>query len=279
MKKIITTTVLSVAGLCLLAPTALAEKSETAKRTTDAGFSVSEDGTDPVTPGGEDPIKPDPDPVPPINGITLTHAPNISFGTDNKISINEVNYKALREKVTVTGNNVDYFSPHFVQVADASGGNSEWSVSVAQRDPYLLKNDKVTSSLENTRIRLYGNTIVGDGSTEQSSVDKVKKVTGFVKTTGADYAAIPVSSKESGSLVVEAVNDTAAGVNGGVSGEIISSVFEDDYKLSDYYTGTASGTKGTEGRYEGIQLNVPKKEAVKEGTYEAILDWTLTVGP
>ena len=276
MKKIITTTVLSVAGLCLLAPTALAE-SKTGERTTDAGFATSGDGTDPVTPGGEDPIKPDPKPVPPINGITLTHAPNISFGTDNKISINEVNYKALREKVTVTGNNIDYFSPHFVQVADASGKNSEWSVSVAQKDPYKLKAG--TSSLENTRIRLYGNTIVGDGSTEQSSVDKVKKVTGFAKAAGKDYASIPVASKGESALVVEEVKDTAGGANGGVSGEIISSVFEADYKLSDYYTGTAAGTKGTEGRYDGIQLNVPKKEEVKEGTYEAILDWTLTVAP
>lgn len=208
-----------------------------------------------------------------IGGVTLTHVPTISFGTGNGISLSEANYQAVTEKISVpneeaNGGVTEYYSPHFVQVGDVSGKSSPWKVTVLQTVPYTQGTGTNASVLNNTRIRIYENSIVSPNQ------DKAAKVSGINKGSLA-YAQIPLKGSDGGEgITVISVN---AGEN--VSGSIISSAFSDNYQLADYYdseTG-ATNTGKTESRYNGVRLNIPKGEDVQEGTYQGKLEWTFTV--
>lgn len=273
MKKIVSSVLLVAVGVSLYAPIALADGTSSGETETNAEFTTGgpTDPTIPTTPDPDepdpDPVKPDPKPVPPIDGITLTHMPIISFGTDNQIAVQETNYQAVREKVTVVSNDKTYYSPSYVQVADASGANTKWEVSVKQTKNYTLANS--TETLANTRIRIYGNTLTSEDSAPLTDIQ------GVVKGTEG-YANIPTTADNT-SLTVIGTKASSQGV----TGSIYSSVFADNYKAQDYYTktGTVTTLGAEQGRYTGVQLNVPKGEKVKKGEYKGTLTWTLKVGP
>lgn len=208
-----------------------------------------------------------------IGGVTLTHVPTISFGTENAISLSEANYQAVTEKISISngGSNEgvsEYYSPHFVQVGDVSGKSSQWKVTVLQTVPYTQGTGANASVLNNTRIRIYENSVVSPNN------DKAAKVSGINKGS-LGYAQIPLQTKDGNEGV------TVISVNSGenVSGAIISSAFSDNYQLSNYYSSETGATEAgkTASRYNGVRLNIPKGEDVQEGKYQGKLEWTFTV--
>lgn len=272
MKKIVASTLLVSLGLSLYAPTALAVDS--AATQTDASFEAG-GGDGPVIPTIPDnPNEPDPEPIKPViptppivDGVTLSYVPTISFGGNNKISVHETNYQAVTEKVELK-NGKEYYAPHFVQIADASGADKKWSVSVKQTKNY--ENTDASSKLQNTRIRLVGNTLSSPTNSPLTDIQ------GVSKESGKNYAAIPTAT-ESNVLTVMSTSENSQST----TGRIYASVFADNYKAQDYYTkaGEVTTLGATSSRYEGIQLNVPKNENLKAVQYSGELTWTLTAGP
>ena len=216
----------------------------------------------------EDPSKPKP--LPETGNVYVTHLPNISFGS-NKTELKTSEYEALTEKRTTGGGAESFFMPHSVQVADVSGNNeTKWKLSVQQSDSFKT-NDTTPSVLENTRIRIYGNTLT---SSAYEATDLVDKLNGAAldqtDTVFGNHSIIPVTNAEGGDLTV--LDNPTAGFT---VNSYTSSVFSNDY-LEENYTPELTPEAG---KYTGVKLNVPASDQSQAKAYKAELTWTLTVEP
>lgn len=203
------------------------------------------DPTEPIDP--TDKIEPD---IIETDGIAIINAPTFHFGTV-KINPNGEEYPALQAEYTKAGATV--FGAHFLQVVDVSGNdNALWDVSVKQDDVFKAGSDK----LDNTRIRLYGQTLLN------SELPIGTDVTGF--TLGSDgYTEIPVGNG------LEILRSKTKGFT---NSTYTSNIFEKDHdsEISDT----------TQGKNEYVKLSVPRGEKPKiNASYETDLTWTLTVAP
>lgn len=250
-----------------------------AKTTTDAEFTGG-DRPDPIKPEEgpktPDPIDPDPDPIDPTKvkplpeskNVYVTHLPNISFGTGNKISAGGTEYEATTEKITKNKGAIQYYGPHYVQVADLSGSaNTKWSVTVQQEDVYTTT---AGQKLPNSRIRIYENSI---RNSAYDNTTIANGVTGVDATSG--FATIPVATKDTTTAPLEVASVKTAGAT---NNTVTSSIFTKDYDETNY---DATKTPTTQ-RYTGIKLNVPQEDQAKtekNSQYKANLTWTLSVAP
>lgn len=228
-------------------------------------------------PKDPNPLDPDPDPtdptkpkpLPEANNVYVTHLPDISFGS-NKTELKTTEYEALTEKRTKEQGTVTMYMPHSVQVADLSGNSeTKWKLSV-QQDDVFKTNDSEPKKLENSRIRIYGNTLT---STAYAATDLADKVAGVALDQADEfgtYATIPVQSDTQDELVV--LENKAAGFT---LNSYTSSIFKNGYVEEEYDEIKAA----TATRYEGVKLNVPASDQSQAKAYSADLTWTLTVEP
>jgi len=106
----------------------------------------SNDGGDPTPP--VDPTNPDPgEPVKPVDPIdptdpgkpgtgtsgplSLDFASSLNFGTNNKITANDVTYYANAQKI-IGKDNKEKYVPNYVQITDNRGKNAGWTLTVKQ---------------------------------------------------------------------------------------------------------------------------------------------------
>ncbi|ALS01369.1 hypothetical protein ATZ33_08315 [Enterococcus silesiacus] len=273
-KKVLASLLLSTFVLSVGATSASATTAPPVKTTGDAGF-VKGDKPETTKPeeGPKDPtvVDPDPDPRPEYGGVYVTHLPNISFGNDNKTSLNTTEYKAEWEKRTKNTGAEEFYMPHSVQVADVSGNAATtWKLTVNQDAPFESA-DK-TAKLENSRIRIYGNTFT---SSAYSATDLAGKISGVSldkkdTATSAAHSVIPVVGDAETELKVLADDEAGFTVN-----SYTNAVFDTGYLEENY---TAATTPNAE-KYEGIKLNVPAKDQSQVKVYTTNLTWTLTVEP
>ncbi|WP_207695788.1 hypothetical protein DOK67_0001499 [Enterococcus sp. DIV0212c] len=277
-KKMLASLLLSVIVLSIGAQAASAENLESSKTTGEVGFKAGEKpGTTKPEKGpkdGEDleddkDDKGNPIPLPNNNGIYVTHLPNFSFGKDNKTSVKTVDYEAYTEERKLKGTEDVFYMPHSVQVSDVSGNEqATWKLSVVQDNPF----EAGSSVLENTRIRIYGNTFTNSLKNTQELGDNIKGVeVGVGEENGpAKHATIPLTGKNEGELTV--LSNTKPGFT---NASTTSAVFINDYKEDAYSKEKTPETAA----YEGVKLNVPASDQAKAKTYTTKLTWTLTVEP
>ncbi|ALS02538.1 hypothetical protein ATZ33_14470 [Enterococcus silesiacus] len=278
-KKILASLVLS--GLFVsYSPVTTHADEDAAKTKAETEFTAG-DRPDPSKPeeGPKDPspLDPDPDPtdptkpkpLPEVNNVYVTHLPDISFGS-NKTDLKTTEYEALTEKRTKGQGAETFYMPHSVQVADLSGNSeTKWKLSV-QQDDVFKTSGSTPKKLDNSRIRIYGNTLT---STAYAVADLANKVSGIAlgeKDEFGEFSTIPVKNDTQDELVV-LENKTA----GFTLNSYTSSIFRNSYVEGNY---DATKTP-TEARYEGVKLNVPASDQSQVATYSADLTWTLTVEP
>lgn len=252
-----------------------------AKTETDAEFSSGgrpdpskpEEGPNPPTiiDPDVDPEDPgNPKPLPETDGIYVTHLPNISFGQGNKLTAGNAEYEALTEKITQNQGAIQYYVPHFAQVADLSGSaTTTWRLTVEQDDVYTADSSS-TNTLEYSRIRIYENSV------RNSSYDNASVAQNAIGVNlSNDFAIIPVATKDTTTAPLEVAASAGAGLT---NNTYTSSVFINDYNEDDYDEVKAPSAS----RYSGIRLNVPQEDqtkAEKDSKYTANLTWTLSVTP
>lgn len=277
-KKILASLLLSTMVLTVGGQIASAETS-IGKTTGEAGFTFG-DKPETVKPekgpkdeGTDQEIEEDKDeegktkPLPHSDGIYVTHLPNISFGQENKTSLQTTDYPAYTEKRTLKGSseNEDFYMPHSVQVSDLSGNEkSTWKLSVSQDAAFKTTDGKYT--LDSSRIHIYGNTFTNSLYDTTDLADNIKGVSLNEKNP---YNSIPVG-KEGDELTV-----LASTKPGFTNASTTSAVFINDY-AADKYTPESSKS---EVAYDGIKLNVPASDKSKAKLYKTDLTWTLTVEP
>lgn len=284
-KRVLTNLLFSVGVLGVIIPTqafaaeeeAAVQQPVTAKTETEVGFSAG-DRPDPSLPqegpASPTPVDPDtdpttnePKPLPEANNVFVTHLPNISFGT-NKTNPATVEYSAITEKRTKNGGAETLYMPHSVQVADLSGsGQTKWKLSVHQDAIFKTSDATNPLKLENSRIRIYGNTVTSTAYTAAALTDKVTGVNLSQTDEFGTYASIPVASVDSADELVVLESKTA----GFTLNSYTSSVFSADY--------AEDSNTADESRYEGIRLNVPSSDQAQAKPYAAKLTWSLTVEP
>lgn len=273
-KKIVASLVLS--GLVLSSGASNVYALDSAQTDTDVNFTAG-DRPDPSKPeeGPKDPtpLDPDPKPLPEVKNVYVMHLPNISFGS-NKTALKTTEYNAETEKRTANQESETFYMPHSVQVADLSGDSATtWKLSVQQDKAFEESTASGTpETLENTRIRIYGNTLT---STAYAAKDLEGKVAGVALDApddgfGATYSEIPVAGDTQSELVV--LNNQTPGFT---LNSYTSSVFASNYLEEDY---TVEKTPAV-GRYDGVRLNVPASDRSKATAYSSTLTWTLTVEP
>ncbi|WP_430602295.1 hypothetical protein IGJ02_002622 [Enterococcus sp. DIV0724b] len=260
MKKyILSSFLLSIAALTLFGHTTLAQTVKGNSKA-DIQFEKGElpsvvDPTDPNTS-----VTPSPGlskPIETTDGVGVTAVPFFSFGT---VKVNALSQEYPIQKGMYTkGEGEDkstYYSPQFLQVADVSGADKLWSVSVGQDAVFTSGEGKDKQTLENTRIRLYGQTITN------SLQEPGKDLIGFNQSEG--YGEIPV-----GSTTLEVFSSKKAGFT---NSSMSSLVFENNYTEE-----SKSTEKGTS---DGVKLYVPSSDKPKvNNKYTANLTWTLAVTP
>ncbi len=263
----VSTMLLSYTGANVLAATSAGDTEA------DATFTAGE-RPDPAKPeeGPKEPtpVDPDPDPLPETGNVYVTHLPNITFGS-NKTNLKTTEYNALTEKRTQDNGNVTFYMPHSAQVADLSGSNeTKWKLSVQQKAVFSTVGE-TPQKLENTRIRIYGNTLT---SSAYAATDLAGKISGVAMdqtdTAFGSHSAIPVATDATTELTVLA--SSTAGFTGN---SYTSSVFANDYLEENF---NAEKTPAAE-KYEGVRLNVPASDQSQAKAYKANLTWTLTVEP
>lgn len=277
-KRMLASLLLSVMVLSVGAQFASAENLESSKTTGEVGFTAGEKpGTTKPEKGpkdGED-LEDDKDedgkpiPLPNNGGIYVTHLPNFSFGTENKTSVKTVDYEAYTEERKLKGTEDVFYMPHSVQVSDVSGNEqATWKLSVVQDNPF----EAGSSVLNNTRIRIYGNTFTNSLKNTQELGDNIKGVeVGVGEENGtARHAVIPLTGEKEGELTV--LSNTKAGFT---NASTTSAVFSDGYLAENYNPEKTPKTAA----YEGVKLNVPASDQAKAKTYTTQLTWTLTVEP
>lgn len=280
MKKKVLASVLLSSIVLSTGVSVLAATGTPAKTKGDAGFVVG-NRPDVVKPeeGPNEPEILDPDvdptdptkpkPLPETEGIYVTHLPDFSFGKDNKTSIKTENYQAEWEKRTRNSGAETFYMPHSVQVADLSGANKTWKLSVTQDAAFASETS--SAGLTNSRIRLLGNTFTNSG---KAATDLVGKITGVAladsDATVANYTEIPMAGESTGALDILA--NTEAGFT---NNTYTSAVFDTGY-LEESYTPILTPNAS---KYDGVKLNVPASDQSKAEVYNTNLTWTLTVEP
>jgi len=280
-KKLVASLLLSGLVLSYGSTGVYAEETSAAAKTKAETEFTAGDRPDPSKPeeGPKDPnpLDPDPDPtdptkpkpLPEANNVYVTHLPDISFGS-NKTELKTTEYEALTEKRTKGQGAETFYMPHSVQVADLSGNSeTKWKLSV-QQDGVFKTNDSTPKQLDNSRIRIYGNTLT---STAYAAADLADKVAGVALSETDEfgaYSTIPVKSDTQDELVVLENKTPGFTLNSYTSSVFRNSYIEEDYDATK--TPTAS-------RYEGVKLNVPASDQSQAKAYSADLTWTLTVEP
>lgn len=228
--------------------------------------------------GGEpEVIKPD-GKGPTTGDVSLTHVPNINFGTVELNPNQDMNYEALYETATKTSDTsvapTVYELPHFVQVADNSGKiGTPWSVTVSQTSLFKTKTTSSTNhTLTNTRIRLTESSVTDSYRTSTAAADIV---TGLVIPTSATFVGIPVSIGTDSFSITVLSSNVGKTPETSTNGAKNSVVFKNNYRVAtDFKTlNTENPTTNS-----GVVLNVPYKDGAQAEDHEATFEWTLIYG-
>lgn len=269
-------TIATLAGVLLSATPALAV--DNADTNGDVNFKTSKDRPNILKPGTKDEI------ITPENKISdasqsnvwLSHAPTFNFGVQNINTSKDTEYEVKNITYTKDKNTTDNFEiPQFLQVADNSGKKgTSWSVTAYQKEAFKGGTGAAASTLTNSRIRFYGQTLTNNLRDTQAAVDKT--IIGFTKDSAVDYATLPVGSSNAITLMSSKASELDAETT---SGTVSSLVFKDSYDQTDYGKTPFTGTVTDRANNDGVKLNVPYADTPQELAYTATINWTIAATP
>ena len=273
---ILATTLL--AGLTLQSTAASAGTAEQETKGT-VDFGVSTDRPNTIKPGTNDPIIPEEGDkgTATTENVWLLYAPSFKFGTKTINTSKDTEYAAKNIVYKKPNNTTDNFElPQLLQVADQSGiKGTKWAVSAYQTAPFVTGSGSDTSSLTNTRIRLYGKSTTNNVRTATSDM-----LTTFAFESGKSYTTLGVGATDS----IEMLKSQASTADDKTTNGTVSSlVFKNNYSEADYGQTASADTDGNsvDKRTDNsdVKLFVPYKDTPQKASYTATIKWTLTSAP
>ncbi|MBP1039460.1 WxL domain-containing protein [Vagococcus sp. BWB3-3] len=267
MKKIMTTTVLSVLALGLMAPAALAESATTKGK---VQFINDPDGDKPTP---VDPTKPTPEPIivdperPGTEGyLRFDRVPQFDFG-QVKLTNAAVDAPVLQDEFKTSATDVFYAAPT-VEVTDRRGSNAGWTTSVKAGPFELVK--------------------AGDENKLVPEIEAGNDLVGAVISIGEGHAN--VHSKD-GSVTNASAPDVFGTFELNDKDYIFASAKKDkgmgQWSIA-FHEGDAQTTGDigypnkhtTQGNEESIRLSVPESsKKLVDRTYRSVVTWTISDEP